>query len=117
VNERAKSSDNRGKGDVNRIYVSKESYIGTLYDIILGDIEPNRFITMEKSAIALKMTNGTGQFIRDYMFPKSESGTIETISEQLDAYRQIKEKIEDMRRRIELLTEVKTAGEELVKTQ
>ena len=117
VNERAKSSDNRGKGDVNRIYASKESYIGTLYDLILGDIEPNRFITMEKSAIALKMTNGTGQFIRDYMFPKSESGTIETISEQLDAYRQIKEKIEDMRRRIELLTEVKTAGEALAETQ
>ena len=27
-------------------------------------------MTMEKSAIALKMSNGTGQFIRDYMFPK-----------------------------------------------
>ena len=53
------------------------------------------------------MTNGTGQFIRDYMFPKSTSDTIETISEQLDAYSQIKEKIEDMRKRIELLTDVK----------
>ena len=61
VNERAVSKDNRGKGDVNRIYASKEAYLGTLYDVILGYIDPNRFITMEKSAIALKMTNGTGQ--------------------------------------------------------
>ena len=88
-----------------------------MYDVILGYIDPNRFITMEKSAIALKMTNGTGQFIRDYMFPKSDSGTIETISEQLDAYRQIKDKIEDMRRRIELLKEIKASGRELVRVQ
>ena len=33
---------------------SKEAYLGTLYDVILGYIDPNRFITMEKSAIALK---------------------------------------------------------------
>ena len=72
---------------------------------------------MEKSAIALKMTNGTGQFIRDYMFPKSTSDTIGTISEQLDAYRQIKGKIEDMRKRIELLTDVKETGQELVTLQ
>ena len=114
---RAVSKDNRGKGDVNRIYASKEAYLGTLYDVILGYIDPNRFITMEKSAIALKMTNGTGQFIRDYMFPKSTSDTIGTISEQLDAYRQIKEKIEDMRKRIELLTDVKETGQELVTLQ
>lgn len=63
------------------------------------------------------MTNGTGQFIRDYMFPKSTSDTIGTISEQLDAYRQIKEKIEDMRKRIELLTDVKETGQELVTLQ
>lgn len=63
------------------------------------------------------MTNGTGQFIRDYMFPKSTSDTIETISEQLDAYRQIKEKIEDMRKRIDLLTDVKETGQELVTLQ
>ena len=107
VNERAVSKDNRGKGDVNRIYASKEAYLGTLYDVILGYIDPNRFITMEKSAIALKMTNGTGQFIRDYMFPKSTSDTIGTISEQLDAYR----------KRIELLTDVKETGQELVTLQ
>ena len=117
VNERTQSRDNRGKGDVNRIYASKEAYLGTLYDVILGYIDANRFITMEKSAIALKMTNGTGQFIRDYMFPKSTADTIETISEQLDAYRQIKEKIADMRKRIELLTDVKDAGQELVQIQ
>lgn len=117
VKERSQSDAGRGKGDVNRIYASKEAYLGALYDVILGYIDPNRFITMEKSAIALKMTNGTGQFIRDYMFPKSDSGTIESISEQLDAYRQIKDKIEDMRRRIELLKEIKASGRELVRVQ
>ena len=117
VKERSQNDTGRGKGDVNRIYASKEAYLGALYDVILGYIDPNRFITMEKSAIALKMTNGTAQFIRDYMFPKSDSGTIETISEQLDAYRQIKDKIEDMRRRIELLREIKASGRELVRVQ
>lgn len=117
VNERMQSEDRRGRGDVNRIYASKEAYLGTLYDVILGYIDPNRFITMQKSAIALKMTNGTGQFIRDYMFPKSSADTIETISEQLDAYRQIKEKIADVRKRIGLLTEIREAGQVLTNTR
>ena len=117
VTKRAQTDDNRGRGDVNRIYASKEAYLGTVYEVILGHIDQNRFITMEKSAIALRMSNGTGQFIRDYMFPKSTSDTIETISEQLDAYRQIREKIEDMRNRIELLAEVKEAGQELTEVQ
>ena len=117
VSSRVKSEDNRGKGDVNRIYGSKEAYLGTLYDVILGYIDQNRFITMEKSAIALKMTNGTGQFIRDYMFPKNTSDTIASISEQLDSYRQIKEKIEDLRKRIELLSEIQASGKELVRLQ
>ena len=117
ISSRAKSEDNRGKGEVNRIYGSKEAYLGTLYDVILGYIDQNRFITMEKSAIALKMTNGTGQFIRDYMFPKNTSNTIATISEQLDSYRQIKEKIEDLRKRIELLSEIQASGKELVRLQ
>lgn len=117
VSARTKSDDNRGKGEVNRIYGSKEAYLGTLYDVILGYIDQNRFITMEKSAIALKMTNGTRQFIRDYMFPKNTSNTIATISEQLDSYRQIKEKIEDLRKRIELLSEIQASGNELVRLQ
>ena len=117
VSARTKSDDNLGKGEVNRIYGSKEAYLGTLYDVILGYIDQNRFITMEKSAIALKMTNGTGQFIRDYMFPKNTSNTIATISEQLDSYRQIKEKIEDLRKRIELLSEIQASGKELVRLQ
>ena len=117
VSARTKSDDNRGKGEVNRIYGSKEAYLGTLYDVILGYIDQNRFITMEKSAIALKMTNGTGRFIRDYMFPKNTSNTIATISEQLDSYRQIKEKIEDLRKRIELLSEIQASGKELVRLQ
>ena len=117
VSARTKSDDNRGKGEVNRIYGSKEAYLGTLYDVILGYIDQNRCITMEKSAIALKMTNGTGQFIRDYMFPKNTSNTIATISEQLDSYRQIKEKIEDLRKRIELLSEIQASGKELVRLQ
>lgn len=114
IEARAKSADNRGKGDVNRIYPSKEAYLSTLYDVILGYIDGTRFITMEKSAIALKMTNGTGQFIRDYMFPKSTADTIEKISEQLGAYRDIKEKIEDLKKRIDLLTEVKESGKQLL---
>ena len=117
VSARTKSDDNRGKGEVNRIYGSKEAYLGPRYDVILGYIDQNRFITMEKSAIALKMTNGTGQFIRDYMFPKNTSNTIATISEQLDSYRQIKEKIEDLRKRIELLSEIQASGKELVRLQ
>ena len=70
-----------------------------------------------KKCYCTQNDNGTGQFIRDYMFPKSDSGTIETISEQLDAYRQIREKIEDMRKRIELLKEIKESGQELVNIQ
>lgn len=117
VEQKLGSMDNRGKGEVNRIYASKEAYLVTLYEVILGYIDQNRFITMEKSAVALKMSNGTGQFIRDYMFPKSSADTIEKISEQLGAYRDIKEKIEDLRKRIGLLSEVKEAGEELVRIQ
>ena len=115
--QRAGQPGLRGRGDINRIYGSKEAYLATLYDVILGYIDPGRFMTMQKSAIALKMTNGTGQFIRDYMFPKSASDTIGTISEQLDAYRQIKEKIEDLRKRIELLQTIRTAGQDLVRVQ
>lgn len=117
IEERAKSGDNRGKGDVNRIYTSKESYLATLYDVILGYIDGTRFMTMEKSAIALKMTNGTGQFIRDYMFPKSEGRAIEKISEQLGDYRDIKEQVEDLEKRIGFLTRVSDAHKSLVKVQ
>ena len=63
-------------------------------------------MTMEKSAIALRMTNGTGQFIRDYMFPKSKEDTVSTISDQLGAYREIKERVEDLENRIHLLDEI-----------
>ncbi|MFI3238439.1 MAG: SbcC/MukB-like Walker B domain-containing protein [Lachnospiraceae bacterium] len=114
VEERAKSSDNRGKSDVNRIYPSKEAYLNVLYDSILGYIDGNRFVTMEKSAIALKMTNGTAQFIRDYMFPKSTGDTIQRISEQLGAYQEIKNRIEDLKKRIDALTEVKIVGRNIV---
>lgn len=69
---RMKETAKGGRAELNRIYPSREAYISTLYDQILGYIDGNRFMTMEKSAIALKMSNGTGQFIRDYMFPKSE---------------------------------------------
>ena len=74
--ERSVSVDNRGHGDVNRVYPSKEAYLNTLYEVIFGYVEQGRMITMEKSAIALRMTSGTGQFIRDYMFPKSRENTV-----------------------------------------
>ena len=88
--------------------------MAALYDVILGYIDGTRFQIMEKSAIALKMTNGTGQFIRDYMFPKSESNVIEKISDQLGSYRDIQDKIKDMRHRIELLQEVREAGSRML---
>ena len=115
VAERAEETGARA--ELNRIYPSKEAYLSTLYDAILGYIDGNRFITMEKSAIALKMSNGTGQFIRDYMFPKSESSTIETISEQLGAYRDIKEKIDVLEKKIDMLTDIREAGHRLTLTR
>lgn len=110
IEERTVSDTDRGRVDINRIYTSKEAYLNMLYDVIFGYIDGTRFCTMEKSAIALKMTNGTGQFIRDYMFPKNTGDVIEKISDQLGAYRDIKEKIDDMKHRIDLLTEVRQAG-------
>lgn len=109
VEERANSPENRGK-EINRVYPSKEAYTNALYDVLLGYIDGKRFTVMEKSAIALKMTDGTGQFIKDYMFPKNDGDIIGKISEQLGSYRDIQEKIRDMRHRIELLTEVQEAG-------
>lgn len=110
IEARQKSRDNRSRGDVNRIYSSMEAYITNLNDTIFGFIDGGRFRTMQKSAIALKMTNGTGQFIRDYMFTKSEGDVIEKLSEQLGAYREIKEKIDDVKKRIDLLSIVQDKG-------
>lgn len=110
IEQRAKSEDNKGR-DINKVYGSREAYIGALYDVLLGYVDGTRFQIMQKSAIALKMTNGTGQFIRDYMFPKSDSNVIEKISDQLGSYKDIQEKIKDMRHRIELLGEVRDAGD------
>lgn len=103
--------------DCNRIYTSREAYLNMLYDVILGYIDGNRFQVMEKSAIALKMTNGTGQFIRDYMFPKSTGDVIEKLSDQLGAYRDIKEKIEDVEHRIQLLSEIKQISDKKIRCQ
>lgn len=109
VEERAASAENRGR-DINRIYPSKEAYTNALYDVLLGYIDGRRFTVMEKSAIALRMTDGTGQFIKNYMFPKNEGDIIGKLSEQLGSYRDIQEKIKDMRHRIELLCEVQETG-------
>ena len=114
---RKSSPDNRGRGEVNRLYPSRESYVNTLYEVILGSVDAQRLMTMEKSAIALRMTNGTGQFIKDYMFPKSRESAIEKISEQLGAYREIKERVEDLERRIRLLSEIRESHEGLTKTR
>lgn len=110
---RARTDTGRGR-DINHTYASREAYLAALYDIILGYIDGTRFQIMEKSAIALKMTNGTGQFIRDYMFPKSESNVIEKISDQLGSYKDIQDKIKDMHHRIELLGEVREAGNRML---
>lgn len=117
IEKRSRSEDNRGRVDVNRIYPSKEAYLNTVYDVIFGYITPARLMTMEKSAIALRMTNGTGQFIKDYMFPKSKEDTVSTISEQLGAYREIKERVEDLERRIEILDDVADHNRKLVQVK
>ena len=111
--ERSRSADNRGRGEVNKVYPSKEAYLYTLYGEIFGQVEQGRMITMEKSAIALKMTSGTGQFIRGYMFPKTKEDTVATISEQLGAYREIKERVEDLEKRIEMLDKIQVYDREL----
>ena len=114
---RKQSADNRGRVELNRIYPSREAYVATLYDVIMGGVDPTRLMTMEKSAIALRMTNGTGQFIRDYMFPRSQESAIEKISEQLGAYREIKEKVEDLEERIHMLDTIHESHTALVSTR
>ena len=106
IQNRVDSEENISRVNINRIYPSQESYINTLNDVIFGYVDPGRFKTMQKSAIALRMTNGTGQFIKDYMFPKSTDDTISALSEQLAAYREIKEQVETLEKEIELLDEV-----------
>ena len=108
LNDRSSQGEKVGRVNVNRIYPSREAYINTVNDVIYGYVDAQRFKTMEKSAIALKMANGTGQFIKDYMFPKSEENTISAISEQLAAYREIKEHVEILENQIELLDEIQT---------
>ena len=117
VEQRAKTEIRRGAGEVNRVYPSKEAYLNAVYDTIFGYVEPGRLMTMEKSAIALRMSNGTGEFIRDYMFPKSKEDTVSTISEQLGAYREIRERVVDLQKRISLLEEIHVADQELLKDQ
>lgn len=117
VKTREDSDENRGPGDVNRIYPTKDAYLRNLYETILGAIDGNRFVTMEKSAISLRMTDGTGQFIKDYMFPKGTGDIVERLSSQLGAYRDICERIEDLKKRIALLTDVKEAGQKLVNAE
>lgn len=107
LQEKEQSKEKSVRGNLNRVYPSQESYINTISDFVFGYVDPQRFKTMEKSAIALKMANGTGQFIKDYMFPKSEENTISAISEQLAAYREIKEQVEVLERQITLLEEIR----------
>ncbi len=110
IEKREQSMGNRGRAEINRIYNTKEAYLATLYQKILGGIDGRRFETMEKSAIALQMSNGTGQFIKDYMFPQGTGEAITQLSEQLGAYRDICERIEDIKKRIGLLENVQKAG-------
>lgn len=114
---RSRSESNRGRVDVNRIYQSKEAYLNIVYEEIFGYIDSNRLMTMEKSAIALRMADGTGQFIRDYMFPKSKEDTVSTISRQLGAYREIKERVDDLENRIEILSEVQEENRKLIQVK
>ena len=106
VQSHAGAGEKAGRMNINRIYPTKEAYISTVNEVIFGSVNASRFKTMEKSAIALRMANGTGQFIKDYMFPKSEENTISAISDQLAAYREIKERVETLENQITLLDEI-----------
>lgn len=117
IKERTQSKDNKSRINLNRIYPSQESYLNTLNDVIFGYVDAGRFKTMQKSAIALRMTNGTSQFIKDYMFPKSKEDTISAISEQLASYREIKEQVEALEKEIQMLTEIQTHDKILVQTR
>ena len=124
VQSRAGSGEKAGRMNINRIYPTKEAYISTVNEVIFGSVNASRFKTMEKSAIALRMANGTGQFIKDYMFPKSEENTISAISDQLAAYREIKERVETLENQITLLDEIQQhdraltmAGADLVRVE
>jgi DNA repair exonuclease SbcCD ATPase subunit len=83
--------------------------------VIALEIEDTGSHTFTCIGIAFEVRKNDSEIKRFVYF--SHSGTIETISEQLDAYRQIREKIEDMRKRIELLKEIKESGQELVNIQ
>lgn len=48
MEKRVESSDNRGRGDVNRLYPSKEAYLKTVYDVIFGMWRPGRMMTMKE---------------------------------------------------------------------
>ncbi len=107
VKTHVKDPDGRSRGeDLNRVYPTNDAYQTALYDQIFGYIDGKRFITMEKSAVALKMSNGVGQFIKDYMFPKSTGDAIDKISRQLGDYTDIRDTLLDMERRLELLKAV-----------
>lgn len=117
INKRSTSNENRSRVNINRMYPSQDAYLSTLNDVIFGYVDAGRFKTMEKSAIALRMTNGTGQFIKDYMFPKSKEDTISAISEQLAAYREIKEQVETLETEIEMLEEIKKHDQALTQAR
>lgn len=107
IQERSREKSGSARGNLNRIYPTQEAYLNAVNDVIFGYIDAGRFKVMEKSAIALRMTNGTGQFIKDYMFPRSKEDTIAAISDQLAAYREIKEQVEELEQEIHLLEEVR----------
>ncbi len=114
---KASPYNGRARSDINRVYPTNQAYTTTLYDEIFGYVEQQRMITMEKSAIALRMTDGTARFIRDYMFPRSENGVVGTISEQLRAYRDIREQVTELENKIGLLEDVHAEYQNLLEIQ
>lgn len=117
IKERSLLKENKNRINLNRIYPSQDAYLNALNDVIFGYVDSGRFKTMQKSAIALRMTNGTSQFIKDYMFPKSKEDTISAISEQLAAYREIKEQVEVLEKEIQMLEEVHQHDRILIQTR
>ena len=48
VHEREQSEDAKSRGNINRIYPSREAYLNIVNDIIFGYVDAGRFKTMQK---------------------------------------------------------------------
>ena len=103
---------------MNRVYPSREAYLNTLYDVIFGYIDPGRFDDDGKECHCA----ADDQWYRSvyqglYVPARVRKIRCLTISEQLGAYREIKERVEDLEHRIEILSEIRAHNLELLQVK